>query len=198
MKKIIIHLILFPLLIACNQQYNDKNLMKDNNSANFVSKDTCITFNVNLYDCIFNYMSKIDGQFPKKDWLYYNLYFFDIKSSQYFTIWTFTCFPSYISSCVDTSLLNFYLFTINERKVVLIDKKMNTNSLFPNSKNKVSLAKIEALKKYEGDIYDGSFYFETYKIENKRNVFSFIQIDTAISNFINCQELEITIDKESE
>jgi hypothetical protein len=158
-------------------------------SGNYTRTDTSIS--TLLYNCTLDYILKVDKNFNNKKWLYYNIYFFKKDSNSYFTIWTFTCFPSYISSCIDTSLYNFSLYEIKNRKVVIIDKKDNNNHLFNPSNIHYLAAKKEEMKTYTGDIYDGSFYFKTFAIKEKQNKIIITVSDSIINNFINCKKLEV-------
>ncbi len=152
-------------------------------------------FNDILYKCITDYILEVDKNFYNKEWLYYSLFFFDIDSVHYFTMWTFTCFPSYISSCIEKNKYRFYLYSIRDRKVVIIDKKSNVNPLFIPSRKNILSAKKEDKRDYGGDIYDGSFYFQTDQIKENSNGVYFDKIDTAITHFINCHELNIELEE---
>ncbi|MCF8338669.1 MAG: hypothetical protein K9I74_11885 [Bacteroidales bacterium] len=147
--------------------------------------------NENLRKCIINYIKIYDGNFWDKEWLYYSVFFYRENSTPYFTIWNFTSFPDYISECVDTSKYYFSLNYLNNRKVVIIDKKTNKNQLFEPSENSIDLAKKEALKEYRGDLYSGLFNYETYKVQNKEEKFSIVKQDTTITDFMNCREIEV-------
>ena len=149
--------------------------------------------NENLRKCIINYINNNDGKFPDKKWLYYNVFFFRKNSAQYFTIWIFTIFPSYISSCVDTSKYYLSLNYLNNRKVVMIDKKTSHNPLFKPTENSIKLGKEEDSKEYKKYtyLYDRPFNYETYKVKNKEEKLSIVKQDSTITYFMNCQEIEV-------
>lgn len=197
MKKSIVYLFLSVFLFACNSDSKDvkPNVEKAGAEDSSFSVENN-KFNTVLQEEVANYIKEVDNKFIDKEWLYYNLYFFKKDSVKYFTIWTSTTYPSYISPCVDTGNCAFYLFNFNNRKLVIIDDKANTNFLFTSSEDNVLLAKKEDLKNYAGDIYDGSLYFRTYQIEKNSYGVSLIKLDTAISDFINCEKLVIDDDLE--
>lgn len=185
------------LLFACNSgtkdiEFDIRKLGTEDSS--FIFKNS--TFNAVLQKEVTNYIEGVDNKFIDKEWLYYNLYFFNFDSVEYFTIWTFTSYPNYISPCVDTSKFTFYMFNFNNRKLVIIDDKLNINLLFTPSQDNILLAKEEDLKDYAGDIFDGLLYFRTYQIVKNNYGISLVQLDTAIIDFINCEELEIDDDME--
>jgi len=180
------------ILVGCIQQNNSTRKMLNSDSEKNNEKQLLDTnISIELKECISNYIEEVDKHFFDKEWLYYNVFFFNKDSKQYFTIWAFTCFPEYISLCVDTSLLNYYLYNIKERKVILIDKNKSTAKLFNHSKHSYILAEEEALKKYLGDIYDGPLFPQTYKIKERDNKIFLIKIEDSDTSFLDCQDLEI-------
>jgi hypothetical protein len=192
MNTYIFYLFLIVLFSACNSQNNNiSSVEKVTIKEESVSKVKIDKFDDLLNKTISNYIAEIDNKYIDKEWLYYNLYFFNIESDKYFTMWTSTVYPSYISSCIDTSDYTFSLFDFNNRKLVIIDDKIKATRLYSLSEENILLARKESLKDYRGDNYDGLFYFRTYQIKKDNNNIIIIKRDTVIDDFINCEELEI-------
>jgi hypothetical protein len=196
MKKkwslIVFLMCIFQILLPRVNFSNSLILQEKHSKRNNIStgRDTVLILSDTIKAYISNYISSIDGNFFDKEWLYYNLFFFEKNNLQYFTIWTFTCFPSYISDCISREY-RYYLTFFEGRKVVLIEKKTKANLFFKPSKKSNSLAKREDRRTYEGVIYDGPFYFQTFQFREDNNVVLLIKLDSAFTDFINCQELMI-------
>jgi hypothetical protein len=167
-----------------------------------VDKNKSAIMSDSLYCTISNYINRIDGFFFDKEWLYYNLLFFEKDSNKYFTIWTYTIFTSginYYNSYSDTSYYNTYFDTINSRKIILIEKKGKDNILFNPTEESLLLAGQEKKKDYLGPIYDGSWYPETYTYTLENGNISIIKSDSLLyqssvdSNFINFENRFITL-----
>ena len=191
MNKRIFYILFTLFLFSCNTKNKDVKVSLKGISEEPVLSGMGGEFHSALEKVISNYIEEVDNNFVDKEWLYYNIYFFEQRTSKYFTIWVSTTYPSYISQCVDTSKYTFSLFDFENRKVVVISNKQYTNILFTFSEKSVLLARKENLKNYTGDIYDGSFYFWTYQVKKKNNDVKLVKLDTVISDFINCAELEI-------
>lgn len=151
-----------------------------------------IFFKSPLDTVVIDYIKKVDGHFYDKYWLYYNVYFYEEDNSKFFTIWAFTCYPDYISDCINTASFAFYLTKVLNRKVIVISENEN-KFIFPSNRNAV-LANLEKEKEYYGDIYDGPFYFETYEIIEEKNGINVVKADFVRSDFVNCDEIEILSD----
>ena len=163
-----------------------------NNVVNKSEQSDFVFFKSPIDTVVTEYIKKVDGYFYDKHWLYYNVYFFEEDTSKFFTIWAFTCYPAYISECVNTTSFTFYLTKVLNRKVIVISKNEN-KFIFPSNRN-VVLANLEKEKEYSGDIYDGPFYFETYEIIEEKNEINVVKAGFVKSDFVNCDEIEVLRD----
>ena len=138
-----------------------------------------------------NYIRKFDNSFLNKEWIYYSIFFETDSTETYFTIWSFTIFPTYVNNCIQESSYHYFLFNVLNRKVVIIDRKDHNNPLFQKDSISVAEANNEIKKAYSGDIYDGSWNIVTYKVTNNISGTHIVKADTTISYFLNCNEFEV-------
>lgn len=144
--------------------------------------------NMQLFDKISSYVSEVDGNFYDKEWLYYSLYFFRDESAQYFTIWTFASFPGSSFFKDDPSSYSYSLHRIMERKIVFVfDQQSDYTGLFTMSQQSYELAKMEMEKKHDVPIYDGKWFFRTYKILKDGEKYQFDKLEKAIVFFLKIQ-----------
>ncbi len=180
-----IYLVLFLSMILTNCKSKKQYIVNREDSLLEKKEQHCDPFFKSPLDTIISqYILDVDGSFFHKEWLYYSVFFFEEDTSHFFTIWAFTLFPDYVTECIDTSNYNFYLAKHLQRNVIVISK--NDNELILPSKENIDLAHSEKEKKYGGDNYSGSWFFETYRITKEKDMYMIIKNDSIINNFLDC------------
>lgn len=184
MKKIVktfIILAFFIILCSCNNKKEkvDSNLITTDSAQ---VREMCkhVKMNNALFNCIQTYINEHLVMEPKRDWMYYNLLFFEENGNQYFTIWFFVTFPDCIvSQKLDTTKYDYYMDYVRDRKVVFVISKGSKSEIFnPNGESK-KIAKEEQFKKRTPPSYDGSFYYQTYLIKKNKNEVELTELDSA-------------------
>lgn len=184
MKNIIVNILSFILVsLACHQSDNrlqgKAGVMIDTSLHKVMKED----LHPELYDCIAEYIREFDRRINDVPLFIYTLYFIENYSSTYFTIWSFTIFPSYLKN-LDTLRYNYFLFEVKNRKVVIIDSKESHNLYYIPSLQRLEAAKIEREKPYHGPIYDGTCNVRSYKIVELDAKVRIHSIDTVINYFL--------------
>lgn len=173
------------LLVAC---YSSK-LNKDQPSI-----DTESYINKDLLVLVQKYIFEYDGYFIDKDWLYYNVLFWNSDSKSYLTIWVFVTYPNYIEECfLEKKVLNG-MESIDKRNVVFISPELELEMYNP-SESSIAIAALESKRPFEGPIYDGSLFETTYYIDvsdQGRFTFQCVENHFPVSNCLNLNiEIEI-------
>jgi hypothetical protein len=195
MNKIFSLFIIFLLFASCGQNTSENNENKEKDTMTF--ENTSSIMSDSLYKCLDDYIYKVDGFFIDKEWLYYHIFFFSKDKINYFSIWTFTAFTNF--KILDTTDYKYYLDTINNRKILIIDKEENQNPLFTATVESQVFADQENNKTYMGPIYDGSWYPETYTYVVENGDIIIIKADSLLyesavdSNFIKFENRYITL-----
>lgn len=180
----IIYRINIVLVILLFMTYSCNDVKKSDNVEIIINEEE-MPLNPDFHKLLSNYMSEVDVNFIDKEWLYYSIYFFQEKDQSYFTIWTFTAYPSISLFKENVQECKHCLYMVDKRRVVLIfnDNIDHSNVIFV-SNTCIQQAELESKKSYEGDIYDGDQYMRTYKIIKKDYHLKFVRQFEAVSPFI--------------
>jgi len=174
------------LLVGCNSSKLNKDL---------TPLDTGSSINKNMLVLVQKYIFEYDGYFIDKDWLYYNVLFWNSDNKSYLTIWVFVTYPNYIEECFPEKKVLNGMESINERNVVFISPELEFKMYNP-SESSTAAAALESKRPFEGPIYDGPLFEATYHIDmSDQDGFSFQYVENHFP-VLNCLNLNIEIEIE--
>lgn len=157
MKVVLFIFLVFYFTLESLSLYNSK--VAYNYSSN-VDKEVD-TINSNLLQTIKAYISSNDRFFFKEDSIYpyYNILFFEKDKQNYFMLFTWYLIPDNFEF-IKTK--HFYMYYIENRKVIFFDNGKIANTLFCKCKDNLKSARIERKKFIDIGPYDASLYPVTY------------------------------------
>lgn len=140
-----------------------------------------------LYDTIRSYIRKNDLRLNGDPLFYYTIYSVTCDSGCLITLWRSSLFPDYIEN--NFSNKNFYLYKINNRKVILVSNNSLDNYLFDKSNIRQKKANALSKKKLLKYFYDGKMNMVSYLIQPKGSGIS-MKPSTNIPSFFKQNSVE--------
>lgn len=138
-----------------------------------------------LFECVSNYISNVDGTFIPGITPFYSLYFFKRDKKKYFTIWVFTTFPNYIESINPKLKFKYYLTKVKDNNLIIIEYRdsINNELTFPCINDRLATDKINIESELAAN-YDGSWYPKTFSYKKEKDRYIIKELDTIIADML--------------